>query len=320
MRGVFLDTESLASTGSGGTPDLTVLKQTLSDWQFFDYTSDRDTAARIADVDVIISNKVRLDEAVLEQTAAKLVCVAATGTNNVDLDAARGHGIAVCNVTAYATPSVVEHVFSLLLSLSRHLPDYQKAVKSGAWQNSRQFCLLDYPIRELSGKTLGIIGYGELGQEVARVAQAFGMQVLIAARNHDDKREGRMPLSELLPHLDVLSLHCPLTPETSNLIDHQALALMKPTALLINTARGGIVDEQALLEALIRGRLAGAAVDVLVEEPPLKGNPLLETELPNLIVTPHIAWASLESRQRLVDGIARNICGWLAGEAVNRVV
>jgi glycerate dehydrogenase len=238
----------------------------------------------------------------------------------VDLDAAARRGIAVCNIRRYATPSVVQHVFALLLSLTRHLSDYQRAVQSGAWQRSGQFCLLDYPIRELGGLTLGIVGYGELGQAVAATAeQAFGMRVLIAQRPGGSAEPGRLPLQQLLPQVDVLSLHCPLTPETRGLIGAEELALMKPDALLINTARGGIVDEVALATALLAGRLGGAGIDVLASEPPGSDSPLLQQPIPNLIVTPHIAWASRQSRQRLLDQLAQNIAAFMAGRPQNLV-
>jgi len=225
----------------------------------------------------------------------------------------------VCNVRGYATPAVVQHVFALILALRTRLVDYRRAVADGRWQRSPHFCLLDYPIRELTGSKLGIVGYGELGKAVARVAEAFGMQVLISQRPGGPERPGRLPLHELLHQVDILSLHCPLTPQTQGLIGGEALKLMRPDALLINAARGGIVDEAALASALRAGRLGGAGIDVLTEEPPLRGSPLLETGVPNLIVTPHIAWASRESRQRLVDEVARNIQAFLAGRPRNLV-
>ncbi len=268
----------------------------------------------------MISNKVLIDRSLMAAcTRLKLICIAATGTNNVDLEAAAELGIAVTNVTAYGTPSVVQHVFSLILSLATRQPQYREAVARGDWQRASQFCLLDYPIWELSGKHLGILGYGELGRAVARVAQAFGMQVLVAQRPGGPPQAGRIPLEDLLPRVDVLSLHVPLAQNTRNLIGARELSLMQPHALLINTARGGIVDEAALADALIGGRLGGAGVDVLSKEPPSDGNPLLNPQLPNLILTPHIAWASLESRQRLVNEIEANIRAYLAGESRNRV-
>jgi glycerate dehydrogenase len=249
----------------------------------------------------------------------QLICVAATGTNNIDLDAAATHNIPVCNVHGYATPSVVQHVFTLLLTLTTRFNEVTSAVKRGDWSRSKFFCLLDYPVRELAGKTIGIIGYGALGKAVAHVAEAFGMQVLLAKRNHNDHRPGRIALEELLPRVDVLSLHCPLTKETQGLIGADELVLMKKDAVLINTARGGLVDEAALVEALLQKKLGGAAVDVIEAEPPPDNYPLLEVSLPNLIVTPHVAWASRESRQRLLDEIALNIEAFSAGQIRNRV-
>jgi glycerate dehydrogenase len=270
---------------------------------------------------VVVTNKVVLDRDHLRSTPSlKLVCVAATGTNNVDLEAARELGIAVANVSAYATPAVVQHVFALMLAHATRLAEYRKAVRDGAWARSDQFCLLDYPIRELASLTLGIVGYGELGRGVAKVAEAFGMRVLVAQRPGGPAEAGRLPLADLLPRVDVLSLHCPLTETTRNLIGGAELALMRRDALLINTARGGIVDEWALADALRRGVIGGAAVDVLTVEPPRDGNPLLDPALPNLIVTPHTAWASRESRQRLIDEVAANIHAFAGGTARNRVV
>jgi glycerate dehydrogenase len=288
-------------------------------WAYYDSTPSTAVAGRIAAAEIVITNKVVLDETAL--AAAKrlrLVCVAATGTNNVDLDAARRLDITVCNVRAYATPSVVEHVFGVMLSLVRHLPDYQRAVAGGRWQKSVHFSLIDYPICELSGKTLGIVGYGELGRAVAKVAEAFGMRVLIAERPGVAPRAGRIPLTALLPQSDVLSLHVPLTPETRGLIAARELRAMKRGAVLINTARGGIVDETALAAALRGGHLGGAGVDVLTQEPP-GDNPLLAAGIPNLIVTPHIAWASRESRQRLLSELADNIHSYLDGRPRNVV-
>jgi glycerate dehydrogenase len=229
----------------------------------------------------------------------------------VDEEAAEHYGICVRNVSGYATPSVTEHVFALMLALVRRLPDYQRAVLAGRWQLSKQFCLLDFPISELAGRRLGIIGYGELGRAVAVVARAFGMSVIIAARPGTAPVAGRVALEQLLHEADVVSLHCPLTDASRDLIGVKELALMKAGALLINTARGGIVDEQALANALRSGQIGGAAVDVLLTEPPCAGNPLLADDIPNLIITPHIAWASREARQRLVDGVVANIQEWI---------
>lgn len=315
---MVLDRDSL----DRGDLDWSKLKACLSDWQIHPHTEPADTAARIAQAEVVVSNKVVLDADILRQAQQlKLICIAATGTNNVDLDAARELGIAVSNVRAYATPSVVQHVFALILSLSRHLPDYQQAVAEGRWHQAREFCLLDYPIEEIEGKTLGIVGYGELGRAVAQAARAFGLNVVVAQRPGTiEKVEGRLPLDELLETADIVTLHVPLDDNTRGLIGATQLARMKSSAILINTARGHIVDEQALADTLRRRELAGAGVDVLAEEPPRHGGPLLEKDIPNLIVTPHIAWASRASRQRLLDQVAGNVRGFKLGEARNQVV
>jgi glycerate dehydrogenase len=317
MKGVFLD----LATVDRGDLDLRALKQALPDWQFHSTTYPKETVARIQDAAVVVSNKVILDRPTIEQAGnLRLICVAATGTNNVDLEAAKEGGIAVTNVAGYATASVVQHVFSLMLALTTRLGEHHAAVAAGEWQRSDQFCLLDFPFRELAGKTLGIIGYGELGRAVAQVAEAFGMHILLAQRPDSGPAAGRVALQDLLPQVDVLSLHCPLAENTRNLISAQELALMKPDALLINTARGGIVDEVALADALGNGRLGGAGVDVLSQEPPVEGNPLLTGDVPNLIITPHVAWASRESRQRLVNELVANIQAFVAGEQRNRLV
>jgi glycerate dehydrogenase len=316
-RGVFLDVDTLDL----GDLDLSQLKATLPEWQFYPLTESGEILSRIAEAEVVISNKVLLDETVLSQAPKlKLICVAATGTNNVDIAAASKLGITVCNVRGYATPSVVEHVFSLLLALMRNIPAYHQRVQEGAWQVSSQFCLLDFPIGELAGKTMGIVGYGELGRAVAKVAKCFGMKILIAQRPGGEIEAGRLPLAEMLPEVDVLSLHCPLTDHTRNLIGEGELALMKSKAILINTARGGIVDDAALAAALQAGKLGGAGIDVMLQEPPISGNPLLNATIPNLIVTPHIAWASREARQRLVGELVLNIQGFLASEIRNQVI
>lgn len=316
MKGVLLDQGSL----DAGDLDLSVLEGCFNRWQAYPDTRPEQLAERIADAEVVVSNKVRLDGNQLRQARnVRLICIAATGTNNVDLEAARERGIAVCNVLAYATPSVVEHVFTQLLALVRHSREYAARMDREDWQRAAHFCLLEPPIHELAGKTLGIVGYGELGKGVARVARAFGMQILLAQRPGGAPQKERLPLMELLPRVDVLSLHCPLTEQTRNLIGAAQLAAMKPGAILLNTARGGMVDETALLRALENGRLGGAAIDVLSEEPPRGGNPLLEARLPNLIVTPHIAWASIEARQRLVVELVANIQAFQRGEAYNQI-
>ncbi len=316
MNGVILDEASFARD------DLCLdgLLATLPRWRRHGRTDAAELPARLRQAEVVVVNKVCLDSGTLARLPAlRLICVAATGTNNIDLQAAAARSIAVCNVRAYATPSVVQHVFALILALTTRLLPVQRRIGQGEWQRSEHFCLLDEPVSELSGKVLGIVGYGELGQAVASVARAFAMSVRVAARP-GRQLAGRVPLDELLATADVVSLHCPLTDETAGMIAARELARMKPSAILINTARGGIVDEQALADALRAGRLAGAGIDVLSNEPPIDGNPLLTGDCPNLIVTPHVAWASRQARQRLVDEMAANIRAWLAGERRNRLV
>jgi glycerate dehydrogenase len=286
----------------------------------FESTQPEQVPERIEAAQVVISNKVLLDAETLGSAQAlKLICVAATGTNNVDLPAAAALGIPVCNVRDYATPAVAQHVFALILALTTRLLDYRQAVAAGAWGQARQFCLLDFPIRELTGKTFGVIGYGVLGKAVAHLAEAFGMEVLIAQRPGGPATAGRVPVAELLPQVDILSLHCPLTEQTRGLIGAAELAAMRRDALLINTARGGLVDEAALADALRRGTIGGAGFDVLTVEPPRGGNPLLADDIPNLIVTPHTAWASREARQRMVAELAANITSFAAGTPRNQV-
>jgi glycerate dehydrogenase len=222
-------------------------------------------------------------------------------------------------VANYSTPAVVQHVFAMTLGLTTRLRQYQDAVLEGDWQRSSQFCLLDFPVREIQGKVLGIVGYGNLGKAVAGVAEAFGMEVRLAQRPGAPASPGRIELDRLLPQVDILSLHCPLTPETKHLIGKRELNLMKTDALLINTARGGIVDETALAEALRQNKLGGAGIDVLEIEPPRDGNVLFDPDIPNLIITPHTAWASRESRQRLTNEVAENILAFIRGEKRNRL-
>ncbi len=316
MRGVFLD---LASIDTGDL-NFDGLRAVLPDLDCHAATRPEEVAGRIAGAEIVVSNKVVLDRnLILGAPALRHISVAATGTNNIDVHAAAERGVSVSNVRAYATPSVVQQTFSLMLALATRLPQYMAAVVDGRWARSDKFCLLDYPILELSGRTLGIVGYGELGQAVARAAQVFGMKVLVAARAGQPPGPGRIVLDELLPQVDVLSLHCPLTEQTRGLLDARSLARLPASALLINTARGGIVDEGALAAALRAGQLGGAGVDVLSVEPPRDGNPLLALDIPNLIVTPHIAWASHAARQRMLDEIAQNIRAFLDGQPRNRV-
>ncbi|MCH9695131.1 MAG: D-2-hydroxyacid dehydrogenase [Gammaproteobacteria bacterium] len=317
MKAVFLD---YATMGPG--LDMTAMHALLPELQVYDVTDDEQVADRIRDVEFVLTNKLRLtDELLAQNPDLRFIGLTATGTDNIDLEAARSHGVAVCNIRGYCTQSVAEHVFACLLNLTHNLRAYGEAVRVGEWQRSDDFCLLSYPIRELSSMTLGIVGWGELGKGVARIAESFGMQVLVAARpGNDEVPDGRVAFSELLERADVISLHCPLNDATKGLIGGNEFRRMKADALLINTARGGLVDSVALVEALETGQIAAAAIDVLPQEPPVKGDPLLDYTSPNLIVTPHIAWATNEARQAAIDELVANIEAFLEGNRRNRVV
>jgi glycerate dehydrogenase len=307
---VFLDHASLDL----GDLDLSPLHAVFNELQLHGQSLPEQVVERLQGAHVAIVNKVVLDAATLAACPQlKLILLAATGTNNVDLAAARALGICVSNCQAYGTHAVAQHTLMLLLALAGSLPDYQKSVTAGHWQQAKQFCLLDHPIIELEGKTLGLLGHGELGRAVGRLAEAFGMRVLLGQFPGRPPRADRVPLAELLPQVDVLSLHCPLTEQTRNLLGARELALLKPSAFLLNTARGGLVDEQALANALRSGQLAGAAFDVLHTEPPTDDNPLLAGDIPRLIITPHCAWGSREARQRIVLQLAENALGYFAG-------
>lgn len=315
-RAVFLDHSSLDL----GDLNMTPLRQSFGDLKLHDATSSAQIVERLQGAQVAISNKVPLDAATFAACPdLQLVLVAATGTNNIDLAAAREQGVSVCNCQGYGTPSVAQHTLMLLLALATRLSDYQRAVQTGRWQHAQQFCLLDYPIVELEGKTLGLLGHGELGGAVAKLAEAFGMSVLLGQLPGRPARSDRLPLAQLLPQVDALTLHCPLNADTLNLLGAHELSLMKPGAFLINTARGGLVDEQALADALRCGHLGGAATDVLSQEPPKTGNPLLAADIPRLIITPHCAWGSREARQRIVMQLAENAEAFFSG-APRRVV
>ncbi len=313
-RGLLLDRDSL-----GHDLSLERLYATLPEWQVYAGTEADELHTRLAEAQVVVSNKVVLDAAAIAAAPAlRLIAVAATGYNNIDLAAAKRHGIAVCNVRHYAGHTVVEHTLALLLTLVRNLDHYRADVAQGAWDTSDQFCLLSHPIRELNELTLGVVGHGDLGARMAHTAQtAFGMRVRVAARPGQPAQAGRIPLAELLPQVDVLTLHCPLSEETRNLIGAAELAAMRRGSILLNTARGGLVDEAALAAALRSGHLGGAGVDVLVEEPPRHGSPLIAPDIPNLILTPHIAWAARGARQRLLDQVAENIQAFVAGAPRN---
>ena len=272
-------------------------------------TRPEELVERLKDATVVIVNKTPLRADVLKRLPKlKLIAVVATGTDNIDLEFCRARGVEVRNVTGYARETVPEHVFMLALALSRNLLGYREDVRAGLWHRSEQFCLQTHRVGDLHGATLGIVGYGTLGRGVGRLARAFGMEVLISERKGaDEVREGRTPFDQVLRRSDVLTLHVPLNEETHNLIGRQELALMKRTAILINCARGGVVEEWALAGALRTGMIGGAGVDVLSTEPPGLGNPLLDLDLPNIIVTPHVAWAGSRAQQVLADRLVDNI-------------
>lgn len=284
-------------------------------------TEAHETLARIRGADIVITNKVVISaEAFAENPQLKLVAVTATGVNNVDVEAAKQNGTAVCNIRAYGNESVAEHAFMMMITLMRNLPAYQRDVAAGLWENSPFFCHLGAPMRDLNGKTLAIFGRGNIGKTLATYAQAFKMNVVFAEHKHAQSvRDGYVSFDEAIRSADVVSLNCPLTPQTANMIGEAELQQMKPGAILINCGRGGLVDEAALVAALKYGQIGGAGFDVLTQEPPRDGNPLLKARLPNLIVTPHIAWASQEAANRLFDILLDNINHFVAGNPQNLV-
>jgi glycerate dehydrogenase len=317
MKAVFLD---WATMGPG--LDISQLRTLLPDLEVFDVTEDHEVATRTQDAQFVLANKVRLTDELLSRCRdIRFVGLTATGTDNVDLDAAKRHGIAVCNIRAYCTQSVVEHVFACMLNLTHSLGKYTADVRAGAWQKSKDFCLLTHPVRELSAMTLGIVGYGELGKGVATTGATFGMDIIVSARPGSSvESDDRVSFDELLARADVISLHCPLNDNTRRLFGSDQFLKMKNDAILINTSRGGLVDSDALAEALRTGQIAAAAVDVLPEEPPARGDPLLDYDGDNLIVTPHIAWATNEARQAAIDELTANVAAFFEGRERNRVV
>nr|WP_314598394.1 D-2-hydroxyacid dehydrogenase [uncultured Neisseria sp.] len=284
-------------------------------------TEAHETLERIRGADIVITNKVVISaQAFSENPQLKLVAVTATGVNNVDVEAAKQNGTAVCNIRAYGNESVAEHAFMMMITLMRNLPAYQRDVAAGLWENSPFFCHLGAPMRDLNGKTLAIFGRGNIGKTLATYAQAFKMNVVFAEhKNAQSVRDGYVSFDEAIRSADVVSLNCPLTPQIANMIGEAELQQMKPGAILINCGRGGLVDEAALVAALKYGQIGGAGFDVLTQEPPRDGNPLLKARLPNLIVTPHIAWASQEAANRLFDILLDNINRFVAGNPQNLV-
>jgi glycerate dehydrogenase len=324
MRAVFLD----YATVSNGDLDPSVLARAAGSLELFAMTSGSEISERIGGTDIVLLNTITLSRTHLQAArTVKLIALAATGTDNVDVQAAQELGIAVCNLRSYCTASVAQHAWAMILSLTQHLTEHARFATDGAWQRGEEPDVLARPLRELAGRTLGVVGFGALGRAVAKVGAGFGMRVIVARRPgaappdpSQPPDPARVELPQLLAASDVVSLHCPLTPATRGMIGARELALMRSDALLINTARGALVDARALAEALKAGRLGGAGIDVLSQEPPVDGNPLLDPGIPNLIVTPHIAWAAREARQRCLDEMAANIQDFLRGGRRGRVV
>jgi len=291
------------------------------DWTDHDQTPPEEVVSRIQDASIVITNKVKLPGEFLAQApAVKMIAVAATGTDNVDLAHCRAHGIVVSNIRGYAVNTVPEHAFMMMLALRRNLLGWRQDVHAGLWQQADQFCLFTRPVNDLHGSTLGLVGYGSLGHSMQKIAEAFGMKVLVAEhKGAPATRQGYAPFDSVMREADVISLHTPLTAETRHMIAAREFGMMKPTAILINTARGNLVDEAALIEALQSGRIGGAGFDVLAVEPPREGNPLLDLDLPNFILTPHVAWSSREAMQILADQLVSNIEAFVAGAPSNVV-
>jgi glycerate dehydrogenase len=308
LRVVFLDRASLkAKLRQFAFPAAYIAHQKTEPGQI---------VARLSGADIAIVNKVPMRADTLRQLPQlKMIAVAATGYDVVDIPYCNEHGIAVANIRNYAVHTVPEHTFAMILALRRNLLSYRQDVEAGVWNKSEQFCFFTHDIGDLHGATLGIIGEGAIGQGTAAIGRAFGMRVLFA--DHPPPKMPGMeftPLDDVLAQSDVISLHCPLLPATRNLIDGNAFRKMKPNALLINTARGGLVDEAALIQALDAGLIAGAGFDVLTVEPPKDGHPLLDVRRPNFILTPHVAWASDGAMQFLADQLVENIDAWVSGQ------
>ena len=310
---VFLDRASLVARIR--SPDC------AHEWIEYPATSPEQVVERLREATVCITNKVPVSAIDIGQLPKlKMIAVAATGTNNVDLGACRARGIVVSNIRNYSLASVPEHCFTLMLALRRNLRAYCDDVDAGLWPKSERFCLLGHPIADLAKSRLGIVGYGALGRQVAQIGRAFGMHVSVVSRSPvSDPTVNVMTLERLLHSSDIISLHLPLTPDTAGMIGEEELDMMKPSALLINTARGGLVDEAALARALLEGSIGGAGFDVLETEPPSPDNPLLALRLPNFILTPHVAWASSGAMQILAEMLVDNIDGWAAGIPINVV-
>ncbi|MBQ46415.1 MAG: glycerate dehydrogenase [Zetaproteobacteria bacterium] len=309
MKGVILDSGSL-----GSNVDLNPILDKLSECEIWTSTAAHEIPDRIKGMDIILTNKIQLDEDHFRNNSSiSLISILATGTNNVDLQAARRHGINVSNVIGYSTESVAQHAFAMILALSNNLISYREDLKKNRWQESPFFCYFNKPILSLAGKTLGLVGSGFQGKKMATIAKGFGMKVIFCQRpgSNTSPDSERPPLKEMLPEVDFLSIHCPLTEDTSNLISANELSLMKKGSILVNCARGGIVNEIDLIKALETGQLSGVGIDVLTQEPPPLDHPLFKSNHPNLIVTPHIAWGNQASRQKLIEETGLNIAAHL---------
>jgi glycerate dehydrogenase len=331
MHAVFLDYETVSHQDLDASALRRAIERPNEPGQLtlHESTTEAELAARIAPAEILLTNKVRLGAAQLAAAPRlKLIALAATGTDNIDLAAAAQRGIAVCNVPEYCTASLVQHVWALILALTRRLPEHQRFIAQGGWREGAEGDVLQFSMRELTGRTLGIVGFGTLGRAVAAVAPSFGLSVLIgerqegtaAPRGDASANPARVPLDTLLREADIVSLHCPLTPATRGLIGARELALMKRDALLINTARGGLIDGAALVRALKAGELGGAGLDVLPSEPPSPEEPLLGADIPRLILSPHVAWAAREARQRCLDAMTAAIEDFRCGGKRGRVV
>jgi glycerate dehydrogenase len=316
MKAVFLDCQTFSST-----IDFTAIEQQVSEVVYYGSTSPEQVLERCKNMEVLITNKVVLTAELLAQLPAlKLICIAATGYNNIDIKAAKALDIAVTNVSGYAGQSVAQYVLAQILEYYQQTSHHNANTEQGNWQKSETFCYHGNEITELSGKTLGIIGHGNLGKSVAKLADAFGMNILISERVNSSKtRQGRVNFDQVISQADILSLHCPQTTDTENLINANVLDKMKATAMLINTARGALVNSADLLAALTTKKIAYAVLDVLEQEPPSADHPLLNAKLANLKITAHIAWASSEAQQRLIDLLSKNIAAFKQGEHLNRL-